>query len=136
MNRAICGGKTGLVIAAVVAVGTAIAHGQTAPQAPAASAPAAPPAAPTAAPVAGRGQQPAGPDMNQFYTVGGDSLERPGVPRGMVKGPFVLPDSKAYPGTQHTYWVHVPAQYDAAVPASLMIFQDGQACRRARSKDR
>ena len=37
----------------------------------------------------------------------------------------MLPSCKAYPGTQHTYWVHVPAQYDASVPASLMIFQDG-----------
>ena len=35
--------------------------------------------------------------------------------------------SQAYPGTQHTYWVYVPAQYDPAVAASLMIFQDGQA---------
>ncbi len=35
--------------------------------------------------------------------------------------------SQAYPGTQHTYWLHVPAQYDPSVPASLMIFQDGQA---------
>jgi enterochelin esterase family protein len=32
-----------------------------------------------------------------------------------------------YPDHQHTYWVYVPAQYDAAVPCSLMIFQDGQA---------
>ena len=43
-----------------------------------------------------------------------------------MRGPFTLP-SQAYPGTQHTYWVYVPAQYDPAVPASLMVFQDGQA---------
>jgi len=43
-----------------------------------------------------------------------------------MRVPFTLP-SKAYPGTQHTYWVYVPAQYDAASPASLMIFNDGQA---------
>ncbi len=49
-----------------------------------------------------------------------------GVPKGEMRGPFTLP-SQAYPGTQHTYWVYVPAQYDPAVPASLMIFQDGQA---------
>src|SRR6185436_14584337 len=35
--------------------------------------------------------------------------------------------SEAYPGTQHTYWIYVPAQYDARVAASLMIFNDGQA---------
>src|SRR5205085_10037472 len=43
-----------------------------------------------------------------------------------IKGPFTLP-SQAYPGTQHTYWIYVPAQYDPAVPASLMIYNDGQA---------
>lgn len=83
-------------------------------------------AAPTTAAAPARGAQPAGPDMNAYYSLGPDSLERPGVPKGEVRGPFVLP-SQAYPGTQHTYWVHVPAQYDPAVPASLMIFQDGQA---------
>jgi hypothetical protein len=59
--------------------------------------------------------------------VSADALPREGVPKGELRGPFVLPNSQAYPGTQHTYWVHVPAQYDPAVPASLMIFQDGQA---------
>ena len=53
-------------------------------------------------------------------------MAQEGVPKGEIRGPFTLP-SKAYPGTQHTYWVYVPAQYDPAVPASLMIFQDGQA---------
>ena len=46
--------------------------------------------------------------------------------RARCAGPFTLP-SQAYPGTQHTYWVYVPAQYDRDVPASLMIFNDGQA---------
>jgi len=67
------------------------------------------------------------PDMNAYYTLGPDSFPRDGVPKGELRGPLVLPNSQAYPGTQHTYWVHVPAQYDKAVPASLMIFQDGQA---------
>ena len=69
---------------------------------------------------------PPGPDYNAFYQIGPDSLPHDGVPKGEVRGPFVLP-SQAYPGTQHTYWVYVPAQYDAAIAASLMIFQDGQA---------
>lgn len=85
------------------------------------------PAAPTTQPQAARGGQAAGPDMNRYYTLGPDSLEREGVPKGELRGPFVLPDSPSYPGTQHTYWVHVPAQYDPAVDADLMIFQDGQA---------
>jgi len=69
---------------------------------------------------------PAAPDPDRLYKLGPDSLEQEGVPKGEVKGPFTLP-SQAYPGTQHTYWVYVPAQYDAATPASLMIFNDGQA---------
>jgi enterochelin esterase family protein len=68
--------------------------------------------------------QPQNPD--QYYYLSPDALPHEGVPKGEIKGPHTLP-SEAYPGTQHTYWVYVPAQYDAAVPASLMIFQDGQA---------
>jgi enterochelin esterase family protein len=61
-----------------------------------------------------------------LYKLGPDSLEQPGVPKGEIRGPFTLP-STAYTGTQHTYWVHVPAQYNPAKEASLMIFNDGQA---------
>jgi enterochelin esterase family protein len=67
---------------------------------------------------------PANPDLHK--QLGPDSLPREGVPKGEVRGPFTLP-SEAYPGTQHTYWVYVPAQYDPGVAASLMIFNDGQA---------
>jgi enterochelin esterase-like enzyme len=69
-------------------------------------------------------QTPPNPDIH--YQLGPDSLPQDGVPKGEIKGPFMLP-SQAYPGTQHTYWVYVPAQYRAATPASLMVFQDGQA---------
>jgi enterochelin esterase family protein len=96
----------------------------------------APPQAPPAAagqPPAGRGgrgggQQPMppGPNPNSQYRLGPDSMPQEGVPKGEIKGPFVI-KSEVYPGTQHTYWVYVPAQYDPAVPASLMVFQDGQA---------
>ena len=67
-----------------------------------------------------------GPNPDAHYQLGPDSFEREGVSKGEVRGPFVIP-SQAYPGTQHTYWVYVPAQYDPAVAASLMIFNDGQA---------
>ena len=70
--------------------------------------------------------EPAPPDPDAHYQIGPDSLEREGVAKGEIKGPFTLP-SQAYPGTQHTYWVYVPAQYDKTVPASLMVFNDGQA---------
>jgi len=66
------------------------------------------------------------PNPDSQYRLGPDSMAQEGVPKGEVRGPFVIP-SQAYPGTQHTYWVYVPAQYDPKVPASLMVFQDGQA---------
>jgi len=75
------------------------------------------------------GQRPAMapvPDGDLYYKLAPDLQRHEGVPVGEVKGPFTLP-SEAYPGTQHTYWVYVPAQYDPAVPASLMIYNDGQA---------
>jgi enterochelin esterase-like enzyme len=101
----------------------ALACGAPALAAAQAPAPATPPSAaqPSAA------AQPApGPNTDAHYRLGPDSLPQEGVPKGEVRGPFVIP-SQAYPGTQHTYWVYVPAQYDPAVPASLMVFNDGQA---------
>ena len=102
-----------------------------------APAPQAPPAA--GQPAAGPGRQggrggrggggqamPPGPNANSQYRLGPDSMPQDGVPKGEIRGPFTLP-SKVYPGTQHTYWVYVPAQYDAAVPTALMVYQDGQA---------
>jgi enterochelin esterase-like enzyme len=71
-------------------------------------------------------QAPPAEDPNIYYDLSPDSLVKPGVPQGEIKGPFVLP-SKAYPGTQHDYWVYVPKQYDGKTPVSLMVFQDGQA---------
>ncbi len=71
-------------------------------------------------------QAPQLPNPDAHYQLGPDSFPREGVAKGEVRGPFTLP-SQAYPGTQHTYWVYVPPQYDPAVPASLMIFNDGQA---------
>jgi enterochelin esterase family protein len=53
-------------------------------------------------------------------------MPQDGVPKGDIRGPYHLP-SHIYPGTQHTYWVYVPAQYDPSVPAALMIYHDGQA---------
>ncbi|QEL18009.1 alpha/beta hydrolase [Limnoglobus roseus] len=71
-------------------------------------------------------KSPAAANPNSQYRLGPDSLPQDGVPKGEVRGPFTLP-SKAYPGTQHTYWVYVPTQYDPKVPAALMVYQDGQA---------
>src|SRR6185369_11709977 len=61
-------------------------------------------------------QQPR-PNPDSQYRLGPDSFPQEGVPKGEIRGPFVI-QSQAYPGTQHTYWVYVPAQYDPAVPAA------------------
>lgn len=63
---------------------------------------------------------------DNFYKLGPDSLPQDGVPKGTLVGPSMLP-SQVFPGTTHTYWVYVPAQYDPKQPAALMIFNDGQA---------
>ena len=69
----------------------------------------------------------AAPNPDSQYRIGPDSLPQEGVPKGEIRGPFTLLNSPNYPGTQHTYWVYVPAQYDPSVPTALMVFQDGQA---------
>ena len=69
---------------------------------------------------------PAGPNPNSQFRLGPDSLPQDGVPKGEIRGPYHI-ESKAYPGTQHTYWVYVPAQYDPKIATAIMIFQDGQA---------
>ncbi len=66
------------------------------------------------------------PNPDSQYRLGPDSMAQDGVPKGEIRGPFTLP-SQVYAGTQHTYFVYVPAQYDASKPAALMIFNDGQA---------
>lgn len=58
------------------------------------------------------------------YTLGPDSQPKAGVPKGEVKGPFKW-ESQIFPGTVRDYWIYVPAQYNAAKPAALMVFQDG-----------
>ena len=63
-------------------------------------------------------------DPNAQYVLGPDSLPKEGVPHGKVIAmePF---HSKIYEGTVRDWWIYVPAQYDAAKPAAVMIFQDG-----------
>jgi len=53
------------------------------------------------------------------------SYEQPGVPQGKMSEKMVF-TSKVYAGMQSDYWIYVPAQYDPAKPAALMIWQDGQ----------
>lgn len=69
---------------------------------------------------------PPGPDVSSQFYLHPDAIAHQGVPQGEIQGPFVL-KSNIFPGTQHTYWVYVPKQYDPKTPAALMIYQDGQA---------
>src|SRR4051812_43307994 len=62
---------------------------------------------------------------DDVYKLGPDSMRQPGVPEGKIVGPLTLESKAVYPGTTRNYWVYVPAQYDAAKPACLMVFQDG-----------
>ena len=58
------------------------------------------------------------------YKLGPDSMVKPDVPKGkLTKMPPWT--SKIFAGTVRDWWIYVPAQYDAAKPASLMVFQDG-----------
>ena len=47
-----------------------------------------------------------------------------GVPRGTVTK-FTWNESKIFTNTVRDWWVYVPAQYNAAKPACVMVFQDG-----------
>ncbi len=60
------------------------------------------------------------------YKHGPDSVRQEGVPTGTVTQ-HQWKDSKIFAGTDRDYWIYVPAQYDKAQPASLMVFQDGGA---------
>jgi enterochelin esterase family protein len=57
------------------------------------------------------------------YTLGPDSMEHEGVPRGKVTKATWKSD--IFPGTVRDYWVYVPAQYDEKKAACVMVFQDG-----------
>jgi len=64
------------------------------------------------------------PKPDDQYKLGPDSQPQAGVPEGKVTE-YEWNDSKVYPGTVRKYWVYVPAQYNPAKPAGLMVFQDG-----------
>jgi len=59
------------------------------------------------------------------YTQGPDSRPKPGVPQGAIHE-HTWTTSTVYPGTERSYWVYIPKQYDGTQPAALMVFQDGK----------
>ena len=58
------------------------------------------------------------------YALGADSQRQPNVPQGVITKYSWT--STIYPGTTRDYWIYVPAQYNAAKPACLMVYQDGE----------
>lgn len=61
------------------------------------------------------------------YELGPDSLPKAGVPKGrVIEAQYTCPEGGYYPGTERTYWVYIPSQYDASKPAALMVFNDGK----------
>lgn len=66
------------------------------------------------------------PINDAYYRLGPDSQPMEGVPQGRFIGPLTLP-SLVFPGTQHTFHVYLPVQYNPAEPAALMVFNDGHA---------
>ena len=58
------------------------------------------------------------------YQYGPNSQRQEGVPQGKVTQ-HRWENSKVFLGTQRDYWIYVPAQYDAAKAACVMIFNDG-----------
>jgi enterochelin esterase-like enzyme len=53
-----------------------------------------------------------------------ESYEQPGVPQGKLSEKIVH-TSKIYDSMESEYWIYVPAQYDAAKPACVMVWNDG-----------
>jgi len=93
-----------------------------------------PPAAGPATAPGARGPRPAPPPLVLLpgspadrkpddYTFGPDSLVHPGVPQGTWDK--MTWKSAIFPDTERFVWTYVPAQYDPAKPAALMVIQDG-----------
>ena len=59
------------------------------------------------------------------YVLRGDSLVQPNVPQGKITEHVWK--SKVFAGTLRRYSIYVPAQYDAARLAAVMVFQDWHA---------
>jgi enterochelin esterase family protein len=62
---------------------------------------------------------------NDVPAFGPYSYDRPGVPKGTLSEKMVH-TSAIYPGMTSDWWIYVPAQYDKAKPAAVMIWQDGE----------
>ena len=62
--------------------------------------------------------------VDEPYQPGHDAQAKPGVPEGRLQAQRHVGRS-VYRGVERNVQVYVPAQYDAARPAGLIVFQDG-----------
>jgi len=63
----------------------------------------------------------------ELYSLPPESTARKaGVPQGRVQS-FALSNSVVFHDAARDGWVYIPAQYDPAKPAALMVFMDGHA---------
>jgi enterochelin esterase family protein len=64
----------------------------------------------------------------EVYETHSDARERADVPKGKLTQ---MPPwhSQIFAGTTRDWWVYVPASYNSANPAAVMVFQDGNAAR-------
>ena len=62
--------------------------------------------------------------VDEPYKPGPDAQSRANVPEGRLSA-HRHRGVAVYPGVERGFQVHVPAQYDAAKPACLLVFQDG-----------
>lgn len=71
------------------------------------------------------GEQKIGGGNLEVYTTPAEAKEQAGIAKGKLTQ---MPKwaSKIFEGTTRDWWVYVPAQYKAASPACVMVFQDGQ----------
>ena len=66
-----------------------------------------------------------GAGFGETYELGPDSKRKEGVPLGKVTRHEWK--SEGFEGTLRQYYLYVPAQYDAAKPSNVIVFQDGHA---------
>ncbi len=62
---------------------------------------------------------------NDIPAYGPESYAKPGVPQGKLSEKMVH-TSKLYDGMKSDWWIYVPAQYDPAKAACVMVWHDGQ----------
>lgn len=64
-------------------------------------------------------------ELDVLFPLPPDSFPQAGVPKGTVTK-HTFDRSTIFPGTVRDYWIYVPAQYDPAKAACVMIVQDGE----------